>query len=795
MLKFWISGLCLGCMIVHAQLNVELIGNLDYAPQLNDIWGYVDKEGTEYALVGLTTGFSIVSLADPSNPTEVQFIPGAMSIWRDIKTRGDFAYVVADQGTNGLLIVDLSSFPQDTAHWSYWSPDIPGHGVYHRAHNIWIDEYGLAYLSGSNIGGLIVLDVKPDPWDPDFILKMPLNYAHDAYARDRIVYTAEIFLGQMRVFDISNVSDVKLLGSVTTPFAFTHNTWLSDDGLTAFTTDERANAFIGAYDVSDPADIRELDRFRPNATVGKNVIPHNVHVWNDYLIISYYTDGCIIVDAARPDNLIEVGNFDTFLQGHGGFNGAWGAYPFLPSGNVLISDMQGGLFVLGPNYVRACYLEGRVVDIESGHPVNGVQVQIHTPPGDDAEVLLPIPTNVQGLFKTGKAVAGTYTITFQHPNYYPFTLDTTFVNGEVVDLFVQLTPLPRYSVTGTVRMASNFDVLPFAYVAVENSMGALFTSQADAQGQFFIDGLLEGDYRLYAGNWGHYTTQTRNVGANINEDIIVTRGYYDDFISHLGWTVTGTSAVAHWVRDIPQGQSIFGQIPCGPDSDIEGDFGETAFVTGNDGGTAEDDSVMDGYTMLSSPPADVTHFNDPVLAFIPWLCVQDGLEDVYFVLLSNGTDTVTIDTIRDAGLPGRWQERRELSLLGHLAMTNQMQVHFLVSESPETENVVKAAVDVVEIFDASPTSVTSILSSLASLHVYPNPLRDMLHVDVPGAGLAPDRIVIRDLYGRSVQEHAILPGSEILSLHVGSLHPGMYVVCALEQGRVVAGTRIVVAGW
>ncbi|MEZ4982763.1 MAG: hypothetical protein R2769_14490 [Saprospiraceae bacterium] len=50
-----------------------------------------------------------------------------------------------------------------------------------------------------------------------------------------------------------------------------------------------------------------------------------------------------------------------FFSPGAGFNGAWGAYPFLPSQTVLISDINSGLYVLQPNYVRACWLEGTVM--------------------------------------------------------------------------------------------------------------------------------------------------------------------------------------------------------------------------------------------------------------------------------------------------------------------------------------------------------------------------------------------------------------------------------------------------
>jgi len=43
---------------------------------------------------------------------------------------------------------------------------------------------------------------------------------------------------------------------------------------------------------------------------------------------------------------VEVGYFDTYTPSNSaGFNGAWGVYPFLPSGNILVSDINSGLYV------------------------------------------------------------------------------------------------------------------------------------------------------------------------------------------------------------------------------------------------------------------------------------------------------------------------------------------------------------------------------------------------------------------------------------------------------------------
>ena len=163
-----------------------------------------------------------------------------------------------------------------------------------------------------------------------------------------------------------------------TPFEFTHNAWVSDDNNYAFTTDERANAYLTAYDVSDIGNIRETDRFRPLETEGENVIVHNTHYFNGFLVTSWYTDGVVIVDGSRPDNLVEVANYDTWDGPSGDFNGCWGAYPWLPSGNLLVSDIQSGLYVIGVDYKRACWLEGTVRNSETDQVIPNVNVNIQS---------------------------------------------------------------------------------------------------------------------------------------------------------------------------------------------------------------------------------------------------------------------------------------------------------------------------------------------------------------------------------------------------------------------------------
>jgi choice-of-anchor B domain-containing protein len=426
---------------------MTLVGQFDYAFNTNDIWGYMAPNGDEYALVGTRRGLSIVSISeDPIH--EVAFLEGSNSTWRDIKTWGDFAYV-STEAADGLMVVDLRNLPAE-APFYFWTPEIerpnqPGiFDVLRTIHNVFIDEFGILHITGSNVnnGGVIFVDVNTTPGVPSILGLGPAVYSHDSYGRDSILYSSEIYNGTLGIYDYSDLSNITLLGLQETPFKFTHNAWPSDDSKTVFTTDERGNAPVTSYDISDFGDIQELDRYVPAETVGQGVVPHNVHVLNDWLVISYYADGGKIVDASRPDNLIEVGNFDTFFDLDPGF-GAWGAYPFLPSGKVLITDSGNGLFVLSPNYVRAAFLEGTVKGKEEGIGGGSTEVDIFNARVEiiDEEFVLPEFSKEGGVFKTGKAIAGEYLVQISAEGYQTWEGNVVFENGVVTELDVVLEPL------------------------------------------------------------------------------------------------------------------------------------------------------------------------------------------------------------------------------------------------------------------------------------------------------------------------------------------------------------------
>ena len=219
-----------------------------------------------------------------------------------------------------------------------------------RAHNLWIDEEGKLYAFGSNAGGggAVIVDVASDPWNPVVIGNYSTHYLHDGFARNDTLYGAALW-EDIQVIGVALPSQPVTFASFDSPDHFAHNCWLSDDGNTLYTTDEVANGYVAAYNVNDLSNVDE--RFRHKVQSGTGLIPHNAHVDGNHLVTSYYTFGCHVLDVEFPELPVLAAYYDTSPQYSGtGYNGAWGAYPYLPSGRILVNDIETGLWVLEPEY-------------------------------------------------------------------------------------------------------------------------------------------------------------------------------------------------------------------------------------------------------------------------------------------------------------------------------------------------------------------------------------------------------------------------------------------------------------
>lgn len=446
----------------YAQDSLETVklGLLPYSETINDVWGYEDN-GKEYALVGVNTGFSIVDVTVPSTPLEKHFIAGANTIWRDIKTYSHYAYVVHDgvgatRTSDGILIVDLNTVDSTNISYTQFFPTVTEGGTsfaFRNAHNIYIDN-GVLYLFGSNIsaGGACLFDLTQDPNNPTYLGIYDGTYYHDGVVRNDTLYGAAINLGVFEIVDVTNKAQPIYRAAQATPNNFCHNVWFSDDNKTLFTTDERRGAFITSYDISDFNNITELDRIRTSIFDADRVIPHNTHVLNDFLVTSYYTSGLQIVDASQPDILIETAYYDTSLDTGDGFTGAWGAYPYLPSGNILVSDRQQGLFVLSSSYPRACFFTAFVKDSVTKNAIPSADVIVVK--GD-----ISGETDLFGNFRSGRRDTGDFLVVIEKPGYHTDTLHLKMRRGVVQHRNVALLPL-GFSINENGVLANQIDVFP-----------------------------------------------------------------------------------------------------------------------------------------------------------------------------------------------------------------------------------------------------------------------------------------------------------------------------------------------
>jgi choice-of-anchor B domain-containing protein len=748
-------------------VNMTLLSNVNYQSlhntNLNDIWGYVDEDGNEYALVGAVKGVSVVNITDPTNPQEVYWHPGGESIWRDLKTFGDYAYITTE-ASDGLLILDLSPLPGGgiTQTVNYTG----GSNPWQSAHNLYIDEFGFCYIFGANRGngGVIILDLNSDPMNPLEVGVFDNWYVHDGYVRNNIMYLAHIYQGTISMVDVTDKSNPVLLGTATTPTNFAHNVWPSDDGNYVFTTDEVSGGFLGAFDVTDPANMVETDRFRSNPSLG--TVPHNVHVLGDFLITSYYADGVTIHDISDPYNVIQVGYYDTYPGHSKNTIGCWGAYPFLPSGVILATDIENGLFILSADLVYAARIEGVVTDANTNSPINNVAVEI------DGDVQTAL-TNFAGYYATGFVEAGTVDITYSRYAYETKVVATNLIAGQVIQQDVELIPLDAYIFKVKV-LSHTGAALPNAQVRVEHlSAETVFELTTNGLGEADFTLFYHDEYEIVTGRWGWISQcATMDIDPTTGQITFqLQKGFYDDFSLDFGWATFGNATFGLWERAIPNGVDIGGGVNSNPNIDSPNDCGSFAFVTGN-GGVA--DNVTDGTVTLISPVFDATDLTDPYVYYERWFFNFLGPNqpnDTLRILLSNGLQTVEIDQQgSDFDLLDTWLPVNK-RILNYLTPTTTMQLFVTVTDVSPTLNVTEAGFDHFRVNEGPYLSLTEFESSSPKLHVYPNPFNEKVNITLPDEI---SNLVIFDVTGAVIKTVETI--AQTSELDLGELKSGLYFI-------------------
>ncbi|UKN02461.1 choice-of-anchor B family protein [Paracrocinitomix mangrovi] len=763
-----------------SQLNMSQLGQLDvpttHATFCNDIWGYTDESNNEYALVGTEDGVSIVDVTDAANPAEIFWIDGMNSIWRDLKTVGDYVYVTTE-AEEGLLIIDLEPLPSSTSLASTHYTGPVGN-EWHTAHNLYAaDGYVYVFGSGRGNGGVIILDVTTDPMNPIEVGTFDTWYAHDGYVLNDTGYFAHINDGFFSIVDLTDKANPALIETFATPSTFTHNIWTSANGDYAFTSDEVSGGYIGAYDVSNPANIKYLDKIQ--SSPGAGIVPHNVHVKGNYLYTSYYTDGVVVHDITHPNNLVEVGNYDTSPLSTPNTNGCWGVYPFLPSGNIIATDRQEGVFVLGDNVHAGAFVEGTITEFGLGNPINNVDVTI-----DNQNIY--DNSNVLGDYATGIVNSGTYDITYSKVLYYPQTISTTLTEGNVLIQDVELVKIPQYNVTVTVLDAQTLNPVEGAQVVLNHTLVS-HNGITDVNGEAVIDLYYQDNYEVIGGKWGYISdcfvdTLINNSVSNIT--LYVNEGIYDDFTFDYGWSVFGDAQKGMWEREVPVGVDVNGVVE-NPFKDGLFDCGSTAFITGNGSTAGNTDEVENGQTTLVSPVFDLTSYSDPHINFELFYYNFVGPfypNDTLFVTLFNGTETVDIAKFHLDNTPLSLWYPYSIPVGGLIQMTSNMQLILTISDYVETVNICEAAFDHFRVTNFSMASEDEITDQ-NEIKIYPNPFKNVLNIYAKTG----ESVEILDVSGKIVLKTAFAD-----QIDVSGLEKGVYILSIFdENNQKIDSKRIV----
>jgi choice-of-anchor B domain-containing protein len=380
--------------------NIALLGRLTLSElptssgAANDIWGHVDlNDMREYAIIGLQRGVAVVDVTNPESPQVVGAINGQATTWRDIKVLQYFdtdlqrfkayAYSGGDSVTEGLSVIDLSGLPNSINLVTRTNDDPSSHNVYisgvdYTTNTALQGQSPLLHITGSrNFGGAwrSFSLTEPNAPQPTYsnTSAVRADYTHDASSllitdervqRDCEVNnatTCNLILDfneeEVRLWQHNSNDGASELSSVTYPnLQYVHSGWWSENKQYIFVhdeLDERNRGINTTLNIFDISDLRQP--LLVASWVGPTrAVDHNGFVKGNKYYMSNYERGVTVLDISDATSPQQIGFFDTFgTSDNPSFNGVWGIYPYLPSGNILASDIQGGLYILRDDSLNA----------------------------------------------------------------------------------------------------------------------------------------------------------------------------------------------------------------------------------------------------------------------------------------------------------------------------------------------------------------------------------------------------------------------------------------------------------
>jgi choice-of-anchor B domain-containing protein len=770
--------------------NTSLFGQLNPDPssggRYSALTGYAASDGREYAILGGYNGTHIVDVTEQPIK-QVAFIAGPQSGWREMKTYGHYAYVVSEGGS-GLQIIDLSNLP-DTA--TLVASDV---SIFQTAHTITQHDHYL-YVNGTNTlaganQGTIILDLQPDPVHPRKVGMWTGTYVHDCTVRNDTLYSAAINDGWLDIIYLGPTqANPTFVTRIEYPSGGTHNSDLTTDGSYILTTDE-INATPKTLKVWDRRDINSITKVADYTPVPGEIV-HNVHVKGRLAFVAWYSAGTRVIDISNPADPVEVGYYDTYPGAVNDYVGNWGVYPYLPSGKIISSDMQSGLFCFTFNGAARGSVHGVVRDATTNAPIAGAVITID-------QFGRTVVSDTQGKYSYGGAVDSlSFTAAAFNYNKQHGTLVLT-ASGSESDILMSPLVLGTVSVSA-VDALSGASIPDFSYRIFERSS---IDGHATANPQTMMLP-VDSTYHLYVGAWGYKSKMVEVKSPAANIAVALDRGYFDDAELDLGWSLAAAGDTAHsgrWERGVPVETGFSDGTVIQPGSDHSADPGDHAFITGiagSDGSVGSND-VDDGATTLTSSAMDLTAYKNPAIDCFIWYSRNgrfDAVNDTLLVLISNddGQSWKRMDAL--VASPQQWLPKHY-----RIAdfVTPSVATRFrIVASDYDPQSVVEAGLDDFSVSGA-PTTLSAPASPAApgfgvgAYSLHPNPFNGSASLDITFAASQRHAVLeLYDAYGqrvRSLFDGAIVAGSHTFAIDGAGLSSGRYLWrLTLDDGSLVTG--------
>ncbi|MFQ3182171.1 MAG: choice-of-anchor B domain-containing protein [Polaribacter sp.] len=335
----------------------------------NDSWGWTDPETQkEYALMGINSGVVFINITNPTLPVILGTLKTntVNSPWRDIKIYKDHAFIVSEASGHGMQVFDLKRLRSVSSSPEAFTAD-KNFTEFGSAHNIVINKTsGYAYIVGPGGGnspnGVTLFINIQDPINPK--IEGSFSEGGDSHDAQVITYDGpdsdytgkEILIGsngnEVILADVSDKTNPIIISRISyANLSYAHQGWFTEDLTYFILGDEFDEREVGNKTRSIVFDFTDLDNpthhFDYLGTT--NAIDHNGYVKDNIYYQANYTAGVRMIDVSDIENKVfsEVGFFDTYpLNNNTAFNGVWNVYPFFPSGNIIISDIDNGFFVI-----------------------------------------------------------------------------------------------------------------------------------------------------------------------------------------------------------------------------------------------------------------------------------------------------------------------------------------------------------------------------------------------------------------------------------------------------------------